>query len=78
MAFTIGKSVPDFQVEYWQRGAAGAKELSLSDYSGQWLVLFFYIRDFSYICPTELQAFANLSEDFARKDAAVIAASTDS
>ncbi|MEM7424718.1 MAG: redoxin domain-containing protein [Pseudomonadota bacterium] len=78
MTMTIGTAVPDFPAEYWQRGAAEVRELSLPDYRGQWLVLFFYVRDFSYICPTELKAFADLQEEFSREDTAVIAASTDS
>ncbi len=78
MAITIGAAAPDFPVEFWQRGASAVRELSLKDYRGQWLVLFFYVRDFSYICPTELKAFADLHEEFDREDTAVVAASTDS
>ncbi len=78
MAIGIGQKAPDIRVEYWQRGIASTQEMSLRDYRGRWLVLFFYVRDFSYICPTELAAFAALREEFDREDTALIAASTDS
>jgi alkyl hydroperoxide reductase subunit AhpC len=41
-------------------------------------VLFFYPRDFTFVCPTELQAFAELTEEFAAEDAVLVAVSTDS
>ncbi len=78
MAISIGQRVPDTRVEFWQRGATAVQELSLRDYKGKWLVLFFYVRDFSYICPTELSAFAKLREEFEREDTSIVAASTDS
>jgi peroxiredoxin (alkyl hydroperoxide reductase subunit C) len=55
-----------------------ARPLSLSDYRGSWVVLFFYPRDFSFLCPTEIAAFAALSRDFAQTGAKIVAASTDS
>ncbi|MCP5084245.1 MAG: redoxin domain-containing protein [Alphaproteobacteria bacterium] len=78
MAISIGHKVPDIQVEFWQRGTSSVQQLSLRDYKGRWVVLFFYVRDFSYICPTELSAFAGLREEFEREDTAILAASTDS
>lgn len=78
MAISIGQKVPDIHVEYWQRGASSAQSMSLHSYKGNWLVLFFYVRDFSYICPTELAAFADLRSEFEREDTTIIAASTDS
>jgi alkyl hydroperoxide reductase subunit AhpC len=45
---------------------------------GSWTVLFFYPRDFTFVCPTELRGFAELEADFALEGAAVVAASTDS
>lgn len=54
------------------------KEVSLSDYKGSWLVFFFYPRDFTFVCPTELKAFAELEAEFTKLGAQVLAASTDS
>jgi alkyl hydroperoxide reductase subunit AhpC len=54
------------------------KKISLSDYAGKWLVLFFYPRDFTFVCPTEIKAFAQHEEDFKKLNASIVAASTDS
>ena len=45
---------------------------------GGWSVLFFYPRDFTFVCPTELAAFEELRMDFEESGARIIAASTDS
>jgi peroxiredoxin 2/4 len=52
--------------------------VSLSDYKGKWLVLFFYPRDFTFICPTEIENFGKLYEDFRKVNCEILAASTDS
>ena len=57
---------------------AGFKKLSLSDYSGRWLVLFFYPRDFTFVCPTEIKEFARLEKEFENCSCSVLACSTDS
>ncbi|MDP2629723.1 MAG: peroxiredoxin [Candidatus Harrisonbacteria bacterium] len=52
--------------------------VSLSDYKGKWLVLFFYPRDFTFICPTEIREFAQFEKQFESCKCAVLGASTDS
>jgi alkyl hydroperoxide reductase subunit AhpC len=52
--------------------------MKLSDLHGEWVVLFFYPRDFTFVCPTEIQAFARLHSAFRAEKAVVIGASTDS
>merc|ERR1719461_2003164 len=54
------------------------KKLSLSDYLGQWVVLFFYPLDFTFVCPTEIISFSDAAEDFAKLNAAVVGVSVDS
>ena len=51
----IGKPAPDFSVEALVDGQF--KKVSLSDYKGKYLVLFFYPLDFTFVCPTEIIAF---------------------
>ncbi|KAF8621392.1 hypothetical protein AX15_007845 [Amanita polypyramis BW_CC] len=53
-------------------------ELSLSDFQGQWVVLFFYPMDFTFVCPTEILAFNDALSKFRELDTAVLAVSTDS
>ncbi len=78
MAVRVGKPAPDFQVEAYVRGEPEPRPLALADYRGQWLVLFFYPRDFTFVCPTEIQAFATLHEHFEKENAVLLGASTDS
>ncbi|XP_071866917.1 peroxiredoxin 2 [Bombus fervidus] len=54
------------------------KEISLSDYKGKYVVLFFYPLDFTFVCPTEIIAFSDRAEEFEKIGCKLIAASTDS
>jgi peroxiredoxin (alkyl hydroperoxide reductase subunit C) len=47
-------------------------------YKGKWLVVFFYPKDFTFVCPTEIKAFGDLNSKFKERDAQVLAGSTDS
>lgn len=78
MGVMVGKPVPDVKVVSWLRGAPGPKRLTLAQFRGSWLVLFFYARDFTYICPTEIATFADLQEAFGAAGASIVGASTDS
>jgi peroxiredoxin (alkyl hydroperoxide reductase subunit C) len=44
---------------------------------GKWVVLFFYPRDFTYVCPTELVGFNELFEDFENRNTVLLGVSTD-
>ena len=73
----INSQAPDFaKLKSYHQGEF--KDLSLSDYSGKWLVLFFYPRDFTFVCPTELRGFAKHESEFKNLNCEIIAASTDS
>lgn len=52
--------------------------VSNADLKDKWTVLFFYPKDFTFVCPTEIAAFADLNEEFADRDTVLLAASTDS
>jgi lipoyl-dependent peroxiredoxin subunit C len=78
MAVRVSEAVPDQSVQAYVRGERGPSEFALSSHRGRWIVLFFYPRDFTFICPTELASFAELHEDFLDERAVVLAASTDS
>lgn len=73
----IGKPAPDFsQVIAYHKG--DFTKVSLSDYKGSWLVFFFYPRDFTFVCPTELKGFAKHEAELAGLGVKVLSASTDS
>ena len=77
MSIKIGTQLPDFEAQaYFPNDEM--KNLKLSDYKGKWLVLFFYPLDFTFVCPTEIQAFSQQYKEFTGAGADVIAVSTDS
>ena len=76
---TIGQKAPEFTLEAYQAKHGGEfPKISSADYRGKWMVLFFYPRDFTFVCPTELHGFAKREKEFADEGAVVLAASTDS
>jgi len=78
MAVQVGKPAPDLDVETYVRVESKPRTLRLSEFRGKWVVLFFYPRDFTFVCPTEIQAFAGLYREFEKERAVVVGASTDS
>ena len=59
-------------------GEGEFRKVSLSDYRGRGLVMFFYPADFTFICPTEIQEFSRRYEEFRGHDCEVLGISTDS
>ena len=51
--------------------------VSSDDYKGAWRVVFFWPKDFTFVCPTEIAAFGKLNDEFADRDTQVLGASTD-
>lgn len=72
----IGEPAPEFEGMTWDNG--NFKQYKLSDSKGKWVVLFFYPMDFTFVCPTEIIAFSDANETFAKLNTVVIGASTDS
>ncbi|MEE9442473.1 MAG: alkyl hydroperoxide reductase subunit C [candidate division Zixibacteria bacterium] len=71
----INEHVPDFSVDAYYKG--DMTKVSLSDYMGKWVILFFYPADFTFVCPTELGDLADNYEKFVEEDAEILVASTD-
>ncbi|HEY0564329.1 MAG TPA: peroxiredoxin [Terriglobales bacterium] len=53
-------------------------DITDQDYSGKWKVLFFWPKDFTFVCPTEIAAFGKLNQEFEDRDAVILGGSTDS
>ncbi len=68
-----GVTAPGFSLP-----AAGGKTLSLADFAGKWVVLYFYPKDNTPGCTTEGKDFSALLQEFAARNAVVIGASKDS
>ncbi|SYX09439.1 Probable peroxiredoxin,peroxidase,Truncated hemoglobins,peroxiredoxin,AhpC/TSA family [Chlamydia poikilotherma] len=71
----IGKTAPDFSLQAVVDGEV--KNVSLKDYRGKYVILFFYPKDFTYVCPTELHAFQDSLEEFENRGAQIIGCSVD-
>ncbi len=76
MSAFVSAPAPDFSGEAYLNGEF--KKISLSDYKGKKVVLFFYPLDFTFVCPTEIIAFTDQIEDFRKRNTEVIGVSVDS
>ncbi len=54
------------------------RNIALSDFFGKWVVLFFWPRDFTFVCPTEIKDFNAHLENFKQLNAVIVGASCDS
>lgn len=77
MAVLVGKPAPDFTAKAVFPDNS-IKDLKLSDYRGKYVVLFFYPLDFTFVCPSEIIAFANRLASFKERGCEVLAVSVDS
>ena len=77
---TIGDRIPAFDVPATvsnDMDKAFTRVTETSD-AGKWKVIFFWPKDFTFVCPTEIAAFGRLHAEFRDRDAAVYGASIDS
>ena len=81
----IGDKLPEFSVtgvkpgfmEHEENGVSAFEEVTQDSFAGKWKVIFFYPKDFTFVCPTEIAEFARLGEEFEDRDAVVLGGSTD-
>ena len=72
----LGEKIENFTADAYVAGEF--KKISLEEFKGKYVVLFFYPLDFTFICPTEIKQFARYNNEFEKENAVVIGASTDS
>ena len=78
MAVLVGKNAPLFSAQAVVNGGIIEENFSLDQYLGnKHVVLFFYPKDFTFVCPTELHAFQDKLKEFEKRNTAVVAVSTD-
>jgi peroxiredoxin 2/4 len=74
----VGRNAPNFKATAIINGSDIVEDFSLEQYLGQkYVLLFFYPKDFTFVCPTELHAFQEKLAEFEKRNVAVVAASTD-
>lgn len=81
----VGDKLPSFKVK--ATASLPMKDITIDNvfidvtdksFPNKWLVLFFYPKDFTFVCPTEIAAFGDLNQEFKDRDAQVLGGSTDS
>lgn len=77
MTTLVTLQAPDFTAKAVMPDG-GVSTLSLSDYRGRYVVLFFYPQDFAFVCPSEVLGFDKRVEEFRKKDCELIGVSVDS
>ncbi len=81
---TIGDNFPSFALKAVKGGSAGldlkSAFIDITDRSdaGKWKLVFFWPKDFTFVCPTEIVAFGKLAREFADRDTVVYGVSIDS
>lgn len=79
---TVGQKLEPFKVtgvkpgfnRHEENGQSAFETITETSFPGKWKILYFYPKDFTFVCPTEIVAFAKLNQDFADRDAVVSAA----
>ncbi|MGD0668904.1 MAG: peroxiredoxin [Bryobacteraceae bacterium] len=76
----VGQKFPTFSLQATVSLEKGKtfRTVTEQDYPDKWKVYFFWPKDFTFVCPTEIAAFGKLAKDFADRDAQVLGGSTDS
>ena len=78
MAVLVGKKAPQFSAKAVIDGEEIVEDFTLEQFAGKkYVILFFYPKDFTFVCPTELHAFQDMKAEFEKLDVQLIAVSTD-
>jgi len=81
----VGQKLPPFKLKgvkpgfnfHEENGVSAFEDVTNESFPGKWKVIFFYPKDFTFVCPTEIAEFARLNKDFADRDTVVLGGSTD-
>ena len=77
---TIGDRFPEYRLKGVVSNdvSTAFQDFDAGSTAGRWRVFFFYPKDFTFVCPTEIAGFAKLNDSFQERDAQLYAVSTDS
>jgi len=82
---TVGQQLESFHVtgvkpgfnHHEENGVSAFEDVNERSFAGKWKVIYFYPKDFTFVCPTEIVGFAKLANDFEDRDAVLLGGSTD-
>lgn len=82
---TVGEKLEAFHVvgvkpgfnNHEENGQSAFEDITEKSFEGKWKVIYFYPKDFTFVCPTEIVAFGKLAKQFEERDAVLMGGSTD-
>lgn len=82
---TVGDKLEPFKVtgvkpgfnNHEENGVSAFEDITEQSFPGKWKIIYFYPKDFTFVCPTEIVGFAKLNADFTDRDAVLLGGSTD-
>lgn len=85
MMLGVGDYLPEFEItgvkpgfmNHEEDGQSAFEKVTQDSFKGQWKVFYFYPKDFTFVCPTEIVEFAALNPEFEKRNAVVLGGSTD-
>ena len=77
---SVGSRFPEFNLKATVSNDIKNAFVNINNdtYKGKWLVVFFWPKDFTFVCPTEITAFGKMNKEFAQRDSQILGCSTDS
>jgi len=75
-AFRVTGVKPGFN-HHEENGVSAFEEINEKSFPGKWKIVYFYPKDFTFVCPTEIVGFDKLAKQFAERDAVLLGGSTD-
>jgi peroxiredoxin (alkyl hydroperoxide reductase subunit C) len=75
-AFSVPAAKPGFN-NHEENGVSAFETITEASFPGKWKVFYFYPKDFTFVCPTEIVEFAKIKADLADRDAVLLGGSTD-
>ena len=74
--FSVQAAKPGFN-QHEENGQSAFETLTESSFPGKWKIIYFYPKDFTFVCPTEIVEFGKLTKDFEERDAVLLGGSVD-
>ena len=75
-AFSVTGVKPGFN-QHEENGQSAFETITEKSFPGKWKVIYFYPKDFTFVCPTEITGYAKLAKQFEERDAVLLGGSTD-
>jgi alkyl hydroperoxide reductase subunit AhpC len=75
-AFSVDGVKPGFN-HHEENGVSAFETITEASFAGKWKIIYFYPKDFTFVCPTEIVEFNKLAKDFEDRDAILLGGSSD-